>query len=146
MHGLIMPTPTFHESAPCWSNHPDPVCQPDQWLDRSGLIGVATPQPYTSATENVCQCRQLAPGCPENSYWDVVTGLCVCLQQCPCAVNEYYNQNTCRCECVDYAVCANEGGHDMYWSSADCACKCVPHPELCTSTAQSNSVWNNSTC
>lgn len=34
----------------------------------------------------------------------------------------------------------------MYWSSVDCACKCVPHPELCTPTAQSDSVWNNSSC
>jgi hypothetical protein len=38
-----LPTPTFNESAPCWSDQPDPICEPDQWLDRSGLIGVETP-------------------------------------------------------------------------------------------------------
>ena len=76
----------------------------------------------------------------------MATELCVCLQQCPCAANEYFNQNSCSCECVENATCPNQLGKDYYWSSTDCSCKCVPHPELCVSDSQSDSVWNTLDC
>ena len=63
-NSLIMPTPTANESAPCWSDTPDPICQPDQWLDRRGLIGVASPQPYSASTANNCICKSLSENCP----------------------------------------------------------------------------------
>jgi hypothetical protein len=139
---LVMPTPTPGESGACWSDRDDPVCDPDQWLDRDGLRGVLETLPYSDATAGHCVCRDLRPDCPEKTYWDAGTGQCVCLQKCACSEHQYFNQDSCECECVQYAECPDVGGHDMYWSSNDCKCKCVPHPETCLITSQSNSFWN----
>lgn len=141
-----MNTPTPFESAPCWSDQPDPNCEPNQWLDRSGLIDVAASLPYGEATANHCVCRDLAPNCPDRTYWDLAVQECVCLEKCACAEHTYWNQNTCECECEENVYCPDIGALEYYWSKQDCSCKCVPAPETCVQTDSATGYWNTNTC
>ena len=47
---------------------------------------------------------------------------------------QYFNQNLCRCECVDRAAkaeCLLEGPHKM-WDEANCRCRCAESYSECS--------------
>lgn len=62
---------------------------------------------------------------------------CTCgcrITEADCQSNQYFNQNLCRCECVDRAAkatCLLEGPHKM-WDEANCRCRCTESYSECS--------------
>ena len=79
-----------------------------------------------------------------NDAWDMLNGVCICVEQ-PCEEADFYfDFNDCNCKCLDMKECADQEGYGenklMLWDKQDCRCICMP--ESC----DGNYAWNVDEC
>ena len=58
---------------------------------------------------NDCTCRWEMQHCDnENDAWDMLNGVCICVEQ-PCEEADFYfDFNDCNCKCLDMKECADQ--------------------------------------